>query len=261
MYMAEDPSFNHLLPQDYSQKPREQVKYVGQSSAIRHLDPTDHIDASRLKAITESPGALQWLVGPEMSEKDYISWMNDQGSGKNRRNHLFAVSASKGLDDKFKSDNIGEVIGFIYFYSGVKERQQAQRLVDEGLINQDFLDGKRIFEISSAKHPDAPRGIMVGGRMQACLELSRRIQLNEDIDPNKILILAFIALENNKALKSVEKSGFVRIGIVSGYGSDQKPCAAYYLNWDKLHKNMWGNANEALNKPLKEHSILLEPKN
>ncbi len=232
--MPDEIRLDNLSPKDYSSNPRRQDRYIGQLSAVRYFDAEDKIDALKLKGIVETPGALKWLVGPKMTDKIYIDWMNEQGQVKNRRHHLFAVSGS----EKLKAENVGEVQGYVYFYCGPDEKKQAQLLVKEGLMQSEDLQNKRVIEISYAKSPDAPPGRMVGGIMQSCLKISEIMQRQNDSDPKNILILGYVDPENSLGERAMLESGFKKIGVVGEYDGDNKPNNAFVLDWDRLHQNI-----------------------
>ncbi|OGD10384.1 hypothetical protein A2397_03870 [Candidatus Amesbacteria bacterium RIFOXYB1_FULL_44_23] len=241
--MSDDSSIEDLKTQDYSARTREQKRYQGQISAVRYLDPHDYVDATKLKATINSPAVQTWMADLNLTDEDYIAWMQEQGEAKNRRHHLFAVSASQ----RANTENVGEVQGFVYFYSGPEEKQQAQRLVEEGLLTSTDLDQNRLLEISFAKSPDTPPGRMVGGIMQACLEISNRMQRVGDSDPNNIVVLAYIDPENSNSIKAAEAAGFIGIGTVSGYGEDTEPNKVYKLSWSLLNQKMQSDALKYFN--------------
>ena len=245
--------FKDLKMQDYSENPREQVKYVGQKSEVRFFDPHDRMDALGLKEMLEAPNTVKWMEDLRMNEKDYIKWMHEKGPAKNRRHFLFTVSGSET-----KSENVGEAEGFVYFYKGSKESKQAQRLVEEGILKPEELVGKRIMEISYARSPDSPPGRMTGGIMQSCVEVSKIIQRKKDVDPKNILILAYTDPENSLSERVIQEGGFKKIGMVSGYGEgNQTPNNVFRLDWDSLDEKMHSSQSlDALRLALKPRQIL-----
>lgn len=91
--MSTDFIIENLEEKDYSQKPREQVRYIGQISAVRYFNPSDRIDAIRLKKIINSPKVQHWMRELNLTDKEYIEWMKDQGAGKNILEISFAKSS------------------------------------------------------------------------------------------------------------------------------------------------------------------------
>ncbi len=239
-----DTTPENLKTQDYSEKPRKQVRYEGQISAVRYLDPQDRIDATRLREIFTSPAVRPWMEELDLTDQELLALMGEQGPTKNRRYHLFAVSASQ----KSKPESIGEIQGFVRFYFGPEEREETQVLVEDGLVTKDDLKEKRLLEISFAKSPDTPPGRMVGGIMQACLETSKRMQREKDKDPNNIMVLAYIVPENTNSIRAVEAAGFIDIGTVSHYGKENKPNKVYKLSWALLHQKMQSDASNDASK-------------
>jgi hypothetical protein len=238
----DESSFDNLKTGDYSQNPREQVRYAGQLSAVRFLDPTDRIDAQKLKQTITNPNVQHWMSDLNMNEADFVAWMQEQGSTPNRRHYLFAVSGSQ----RTKPEDIGEIQGFIYFYSSSEEKLQAQKLIDAGILTPDDLEQKRLLEISYAKSPDSPPGRITGGIMQSCLEVSKIMQRKSDTDPENILVLAYIDPENTNSIRAVEAAGFDEIGSIASYGDEIVPNKVFRLNWDKLHKNLQSAAFRSL---------------
>lgn len=232
--MVDKSPIEELGIEDYSVSRREQTRYRGQIAAVRYLDPQDRVDALRLKAIITSPAVGKWMKDLKMTDQMYIDWMSERGPAKNRRHHLFAVSASQRSMPK----DIGEVQGFVYFYFGSDERKQVRRVVEEGILSSEDIKEKRVLEISYAKSPDAPRGRMVGGVMQSCLEVSKVMQRLRDTAPTNILILAYTDPENELSERVAVESGFVKIGTVSSYSTENKPNTVFLLDWNRLHSNM-----------------------
>jgi hypothetical protein len=234
--MPDEFHLSDLPEKDYSQNPREQTRFHSQLSAIRYMDPCDQTDALRLKSIIESDKNKEkpWMEDLNLTDRDYQNWMNEKGPGKNRKHHLFAVSGSQ----KIPPGEIGEIQGFVYFYFGSDEQKQLDRVIKEGIINPRDLIGKRILEISYAKHPKAPPGRMVGGIIQACTEVSRITQQVADNDPTNLIILAYTDPVNSNSEKAAEYAGFTQIGTVSGYGEDNIPNHVYTLDWKKLDENL-----------------------
>jgi hypothetical protein len=243
--MSGEISIEEIQDRDYSNLPREQIKYVGQDFSIRYFDPTDGRDAKRLKQTIESPRVQAWMEDLDMTDQDFLTWMDEKGPGKARRHHLFSVSGSDAANPSLR----GETVGFVYFYYGPDEKKQMERVLEEGVLNPEDVHGRRILEVSYAKSPDAPPRMMTGAIQQACLELSRVMQRKGDMDPKNMMIVAYVedgnGATNDASAKVTEAAGFIQRGVVTGYGErGSTPNRVYTLDWDKVHQSMQQNALE-----------------
>lgn len=134
---------------------------------IRFFDREDSRDLRDLKLITESPEALRWMDDTDdLSLDHYQKWMDCKGQGNK---FLFAIADEE------------RVHGFVYIYPSE--------------ILEHYL------EISYARRPDAPHGLIVPAIEQV---LKRPEMVNTKI-------MAEIERGNEPSIKVAERAGFVKI--------------------------------------------------
>lgn len=134
---------------------------------VRFFDCEDSRDLADLKLITESPEALRWMDDTnDLSLKHYQNWMDCKGQGNK---FLFAIAGDE------------RVHGFVYIYLSE--------------ILEDYL------EISYARRPDAPHGLIV----PAIEQVLKRPEMAG------MKILAEIERGNEPSIKVIERAGFTKI--------------------------------------------------
>lgn len=243
--MSENNTIENLPPQDYSTQPREHINYIGQVAGIRKFDPTDRIDMQRLEKITNHKEAMEWMVGGETSEQDILDWAATDWKVKGaNKDALFAITAATPGVEKALTveDEIGEVQGFTWFYYGNDERENFQKVIDKKIVEKPST-ADPIYEISYAKHPDAPPRHIASGIRQACLELfkaGRRKNESPSVEKPKMHILAYIDPNNKNSILVAEASGFERKGsiVLEDEQGNPEENEVYTLNWEKLNNLM-----------------------
>lgn len=169
--------------------------------AVRFFDTHRSDDFERLLEIVNSPGVNQWMDDiAGMKEKHFYQWMEETG----KYNYfLFAVTIVEENHLEFD-----KVQGFIYFYPCSWER---------GSI-----------EVSFAKRPGAPSGLIAPALRLACFKLKEMyIEKNRRNYP-PLTVLAEIEPGNVPSMRVVMGAGFEED---EEYEDEN---AIYVLNWDRL---------------------------
>lgn len=184
-----------------------QERIIGQTSAIRRIDPEDSADIENLNKIIKSSEVQKWMEEVKGLTMDDLK---DWASGDSEEEYLYAVSGSQKVD----LANIGEVQGFVNIY--------------------DSEDISGAIEVGYAKRPCTSSGQIASGLRQAIVDYNRRFLLGDsDTQPN-IRVVADIDGNNMNSIKVVESAGFVKNG------------ALWELDWKMLNDKLIGSSYEEL---------------
>lgn len=169
--------------------------------AIRFFDTARSEDFERLKEIVDSPGVKQWMSDLKgMGTKHFYQWMEEQGY---YNYYLFAVVIAEQGNPEYD-----KVQGFIYLYPCEWERGSL--------------------EVSFAKKPGAPSGLITPGLRLACEKVQELYTKKTKREKPPLRILAEIEPNNMPSMRVVWGAGFEED---EEYEDDN---AIYVLNWDRL---------------------------
>ena len=253
-----------LVEKDYSQSPREQKRYLGEEkAAIRLLDPDDLKDMSRLLGTMGDERVKKWVEDIEdLTIQDVRNWVRRAQEDKRVGNTgewevVFGVSGSPA-NPELPAGEVGEYQGFINCYSDLETRNKVRGL--GGQLGKKMTRETDIVELSVAKRPDSPKGQMVSGIRQVCIEINRlkskgvnktRGKYSKFVEPDMVVV-AFIEPDNLASRKVFVQAGFEDRGLCYYEDEDKvKPLAevgvhAYVLNWEKLNEFMHQEADAEL---------------
>lgn len=157
----------------------------GATYEVRFFDSNNFFDLRDLREIVQSPGVQQWMTSVRnMSHKQYGKWMDEQGKDNN---FLFAIA---GADES--QANIQRVHGFVYIYPSEMIR---------GML-----------EVSYAKRPGAPGGLISFGLAAAC-------EIVREVLGDSPRIIGEIERGNEASIAAIEKAGFVKYRNFDRYGN------------------------------------------
>lgn len=167
----------------------------GQTYEVRFFDANSFFDLRDLREIVQSPGVQSWMTSVQnMSHKHYGKWMNEKGEGNN---FLLAIA---GTDTD--RPEIQRVHGFIYLYPSELTR---------GAL-----------EVSYAKRPGAPGGLITPALREACLLVREKMGL-------VVTIVGEIERVNVASIVAIEKAGFVKTRDFDRHGN-----GIWTLDWTKI---------------------------
>lgn len=209
------------------------IRYPGERSGIRFFDATNREDMKRLRKIVKSKKVIEWMDDTRLTDHEIIKW----GKEKKGNSYLFAVV---GIPPTVPEKEAGKVQGFVYFYTGRREKSLVKRLVKSGLLPEKAL-GQMMFEISTAKLPAAPNGQMASATRQACLEV-KKLVTKETGKPALAQFFGFIDPENVKAIRAAEAAGYKYIGRMKYDADSPVEQNVYLLDWRKLKAKVKGKA-------------------
>jgi len=163
--------------------------------SVRFFDTDSFFDLRDLREIVQSPGVQSWMTSVRnMTHKHYRKWMEERG----RENHfLFAIA---GADTE--RPEIQRVQGFVYFYP-----------------SEDF---RGAIDVSYAKRPGAPGGLITPALREACKIVRERMGL-------VVTIVAEIERGNEASIAAIEKAGFVKTRNFDKHGN-----GIWTLDWTRL---------------------------
>ena len=168
---------------------------------IRFFDFADFDDLQGLKETINSPGVRRWMESvSNFNHVHYQSWMSEQGRGNK---FLFAIVGPG--EKRWESHRI---CGFVYVY--------PSELV------------WRTLEISYAKRPGAPSGLIAPAAKRACKYVRAIINEKRGHKLPAIKIIAEIEKGNDPSIRVVEKVGFEMTRDFDRTGN-----AIWTLNWRK----------------------------
>jgi hypothetical protein len=106
-------NINYLHVKNFEKKPRTQINYAGEQSAIRRLEPHDKVELKRFKRIQDF--IPENIADSDSTDHDLIEEAVDNRPGLDRKNgaiYTFGVSGSHNAPEAEK----GELQGWINFY-------------------------------------------------------------------------------------------------------------------------------------------------
>ena len=215
----------------------EQKSIVGQHAAIREVNTSDPDEIRRLMEIDRSPGHIKWFNSrPEdftsMNETEMRDFVADPN------HHLYIVSGSSLHNEIRKRSEVGRLQGWVKV--NPDDDKRVEELRNQKIIPQNKLP---VFEISYAKHPDAPSGQMASGVRQVCIE---GVKLNLVLDPESnrpyMSIVAYVIDDergtNKESIQVLEASGFEEKRKVIYDEAASRPDRVFVLNWEKLDEKL-----------------------
>lgn len=169
---------------------------------IRFFDTGRADDFDRLYEIVSSPGTKQWMTDVHgMKKKHIYEWMEETGK---RNFFLFAVV----IKEEGNPEN-DRVQGFIYLYPCEWERGSL--------------------EVSFAKKPGAPSGLIAPATKEACLYV-REYNIRKTGRENPPLkILGEVEANNEPSKKVIWKAGF---DLDESYDEDDN--LIFVANWKRI---------------------------
>lgn len=173
------------------------------SVGVRFFDVNRADDFARLTEIVNASEVDKWMDDVAgMNPRHTKEWMREKGYG---RYYLFAVI----ITDRNHSE-YDKVQGFVYFYPCEWERGSL--------------------EVSFAKHPTGPRGLIVPATRKACLRVREDYKIRTGREYPALRILGDVEPENIPSIKALWRSGFE---LDEEYDDDND---IYVLNWKKLEE-------------------------
>jgi hypothetical protein len=237
-----------------------QDRYIGEEkAAIRMINMDDPEDVKRMIDIANSKRTNEFVEGMEgMDESDVRNWVSiseSQTKHPERRadnRDWQIVYAVSGSPDNVKHDEVGELQGFINFYTDQETRDRVRKISNDPKMNRET----QIVEIGLAKWPDAPSRQMASGIRQAALEINKLKGKGVDrmegkysaaMEPTMVLT-AFIDPKNHSSMEAFTDAGFENQGLVhydDGTNEDDE-VYFYRLNWEKLNQKMHEQSDKLL---------------
>lgn len=228
-----------------------QDRYIGEEkAAIRMINMNDPEDVKRMLDIANSKRTNEFVEGMEgMDESDVRNWVSiseSQTKHPERRadnRDWQIVYAVSGSPENVGSDEVGELQGFINFYTDQETRDRVRKISNDPNMNRET----QIVEIGLAKWPDAPSRQMSSGIRQAALEINKlkgkgvdRMEGKYSAAMEPIMVLtAFIKPKNTSSMEAFADAGFENQGLVEYVEGDTTEEVYYYrLNWEKLNQKM-----------------------
>lgn len=235
-----------------------QDRYLGETkAAVRMLDMNDQEDIQRMVDIAQSERTNDYVDGmDEMDQDDVKHWIEvseshakhpERRADNSEWQIVYAVS---GSPDNVAAEEVGEVQGFINFYTDQEVRDRIHRVSD--MIDKDMNRETQIVEIGLAKWPDAPSRQMASGIRQASLEINKLKGKGIDRETGKystyvapeMVLTACIDPENTSSIEAFTDACFVNRGLIyydieEEQGSlEEDGVFLFTLDWEKLNKKM-----------------------
>ncbi len=166
----------------------------GEMYRVRFFEASSFYDLRDLREIVQSQGVQEWMTSVRnMTHKHYGKWMNEKGEDSN---FLFAIAGADA-----DRPEIERVHGFIYIYPS------------------ELIRG--MLEVSYAKRPGAPAGLISPGLKVAC-------QTVKEILGDGPRILAEIERGNDASIVAIEKAGFIKYRDFDRHGN-----GLWILDWGR----------------------------
>lgn len=201
---------------------REQIRYVGEKSAIRFFNPQDPEDLERMEKTLKDKAVAAFVedIG-NMTAGDIKNWLTRYKDEKRTKDWevCYVVSGSIGV----KPEEFGEIQGFVNLYPEENYRK---------FLPKKYKEAKQVVSISYGRYPEGKPGQISGAIRQACMEIDK---LKGDM-----VIALLIEEENNAGIKTAEDACFDNYGAVIGTdeeGKDEKD-VLFILNWNRLNTRL-----------------------
>ena len=235
---------DQFTERNYQAEERRQIKYFGETAAIRRIDFKDSIDMIRVRDIMDDPETQKFITDAKGStNKDNIKW----AQAHSNRFFVYSVSASVNESDP---NERGELQGFVSIYSGKDEKRLLKKMIERESIDPD-LASSIPYQVVYVSLPDA-RGkhLMASALRQVCAEMGkidaqrRREKKFTAVSPD-ILVFGFVLPENFASTRILKEAGFTkRPGLIQNDKDDPRQSEIYQLDWQKLNKIMHERAEE-----------------
>ncbi|HEX9008572.1 MAG TPA: GNAT family N-acetyltransferase [Patescibacteria group bacterium] len=172
---------------------------------VRFFNSNDSEDFVRLKEIVESPNVKKWMADLRgMGPRHYRDWMDESGQ---YNYYTFAVVLADPAHPLYNKPQ-----GFIYIYPSDLER---------GTL-----------EVSFAKHPGAPSGLIKPALRVALLKVAEYYAKKTGRTNPPLKVIAEIEPDNEPSRRVVWGAGFEED---EEYEEDND---IYVLNWERLKEIM-----------------------
>lgn len=197
-----------VFPFDFSQINVFSRFSDGERSNIRRFNVDDPEEVRRMFAIENDPGVSEFVEGLQADEED----LKNFGRGSEDKLPVAIV----GKPGYVESDEIDKLQGWVYFYPDEDER--LERLKRAG-IGAEWLEDRRVVEISYAKYPGAAKGQMSSGVRQAV-----KVLLGECARYGvKMVVVAYTDRINFDSKRLLMATGFIKVGDIEYHlGADKK---------------------------------------
>lgn len=236
---------DQFTERNYQAEERRQIKYFGETAAIRRIDFKDSIDMIRVRDIMDDPETQKFITDAKGStNEDNIKW----AQAHSNRFFVYSVSASVNESDP---NERGELQGFVSIYSSKGEERLLKKMIERGSIDPD-LASSIPYQVVYASLPDA-RGkhLMASALRQVCAEMGkidarRRGGKNySTVNPN-ILIFGFVRPGNERSARILRSAGFFqKPSLIQDDKDDPRLSYIYQLDWQKLNQIMHEQAEES----------------
>jgi len=216
---------------------QEQLKYIGEKTALRFYNPQNPEDLIRMKSTLVDKGVKKFVEGIDnVSLKDIKNWLERYNDKERIKDWevCYLVSGSSNV----KLEEFGEVQGFVNFYPNEEYRY---------LLSENYKKTKQVVGISYARYPGAKPGQISGAIRQACIEINKLKGNIEDEEFPKMTIIAFVREDNNASIKTVEDACFKNDGLVV-INNDNKVERdfLYILDWKKLNDKLHAQVDDKI---------------
>jgi hypothetical protein len=212
---------------------REQLRYIGENTAIRFYDPKDPDDLKRMEETIADKAVINFVEGiKDMDAKDINRWLTRYHDKRRTKNWevCYMVSGSNAV----KPDEVGEVQGFINFYPDEESRD---------LLPEKYRDSENVVGIGYGRYLKSRPGQISGAIRQACFEVNKMKGMLNGKDIPDMVIIALISQTNNASVKTIEDACFDNQGTVVVDGEKDH---LYVLNWEKLNSKLHSQADKIL---------------
>jgi hypothetical protein len=215
---------------------REQLRYVGEKTALRFFNLKDPKDLSRMEETITNNSVKAFVDDLEgMNADDIKKWLIDKrGAADLEWEVCYMVSGSMSV----KPEEFGEIQGFINFYPDEPSRE---------LLPEKYREAKQVIGIGYARYPEGRHGQISGAIRQACMEINK-LKGNATMGTPDMVIVALCREDNKASIKTIEDSCFDNYGSVqvkNEEGEDEKDFL-FILNWDRLNTRLHTQAESSL---------------
>lgn len=210
---------------------REQVRYVGEKTALRFFNLKDPEDLNRMEETITNNSVRAFVEGlGGMNADDIKRWLTDKINAVPWE-VCYMVSGSMSV----KPEEFGEIQGFINFYPDEPSRE---------LLPEKYREAKQVIGIGYARYPEGRHGQISGAIRQSCMEINK-LKGNATVGTPDMVIVALCREDNKASIKTAEDACFDNYGVINGkdeQGRDEKDIL-FILNWNRLNTRLHNNSD------------------
>ena len=206
---------------------------LGQTTALRPINPGDKTELERLREIDRATWAI--MVG-ELRDDESLKWF--AGHGSEEGSVIFGIDGLPGVVSEAEA---GKLQGWVQFCPD--EAHRVEGLVKLGILEEADLPEVRVMEISYAKWPGAVSKQIAKGVRQACLKLAAEAKIAEK-SARGLIITGYVDPANMASIKVLEACGFEKRGQLTYKEGAEVLDDVYILNGEKLKAKVDGSAGK-----------------